>query len=84
MWQRSFVARMLLTGLLLLLALLSHAVCHKHSMRCSVCNDPFPIAHEFHQEAHLVIGGFAPIVFFFYDTPSFVERPAQTLIDEPM
>ncbi|XP_015274486.1 PREDICTED: vomeronasal type-2 receptor 26-like [Gekko japonicus] len=54
------------------------------SINCSICDDPFPIPHNFYQPGDLHIGGIAAQVAFFNNLPSFIEHPARMVIDEPM
>nr|XP_056720345.1 vomeronasal type-2 receptor 26-like [Euleptes europaea] len=70
--------------LLLLLILLPHNVCKKHSSNCTADDDPLPIPHEFYQPGDLIIGGIVSQVFNFHNTPSFTLQPAQMLFNEPM
>ncbi|XP_044285724.1 vomeronasal type-2 receptor 26-like [Varanus komodoensis] len=46
--------------------------------------DPLPISHQLYQPGNFVIGAIASQVYFFHDSPSFVEEPTQMLIDEPV
>nr|XP_056720338.1 vomeronasal type-2 receptor 26-like [Euleptes europaea] len=70
--------------LLLLLVLLGHAVCKKHSIPCTTAVDPLPIPHAFYQPGDLIVGEIVSQVFYIYDTPSFKEQPAQLFISEPI
>ncbi|XP_054850011.1 vomeronasal type-2 receptor 26-like [Eublepharis macularius] len=72
----------LVVGLILLL--LCHTVCNKHSMNFTVPEDPLPIPHKFYQPGDLVIGGIASHIFFFHSTSSFTEQPKRQLTDEPI
>nr|XP_056720326.1 vomeronasal type-2 receptor 26-like [Euleptes europaea] len=67
----------------LILILLGKTVCNKKSMSLTVSEDPFPIPHEFYQPGDLIIGGIASHIFFFHNTPLFMEQPTKKLIDEP-
>lgn len=70
--------------LLLLLVLLCDTVSQKHSINCTLDVDPLLLPHEFYQPGDLIIGGIASQVLYLYETPSFKELPAQTLINEPL
>ncbi|KAF7235091.1 Vomeronasal type-2 receptor 26, partial [Varanus komodoensis] len=58
--------------------------CKAHSTGCMIPGDPLPISHQLYQPGNFVIGAIASQVYFFHDSPSFVEEPTQMLIDEPV
>ncbi|XP_062992821.1 vomeronasal type-2 receptor 26-like [Elgaria multicarinata webbii] len=55
-----------------------------HSSNCTRSEDPLPIPHEFYQPGDLIIGGIVSQVFFLYDNLSFMEQPAEMVLDEPI
>lgn len=68
----------------LLLVLLCHVVGQKHSINCSIQDDPLPIPHEFYHPGDLVIGEIVSQVFFLHNLLSFLKQPTQIVINEPM
>nr|XP_028558707.1 vomeronasal type-2 receptor 26-like [Podarcis muralis] len=80
-WRGLFVNRIMLVVTLLLI-MLCHTVCKTHSINCSIYDDPHPIPHEFYQSGDFVIGGIVSQVYFLYNNLSFLEQPAQALIEE--
>ncbi|XP_053221636.1 vomeronasal type-2 receptor 26-like [Podarcis raffonei] len=66
------------------LLLLPYSVCQTHSINCSISDDLLPIPHQFYQPGDFVIGEIASQVFVFHRSPSFMERPTQTLIGKPV
>lgn len=69
---------------LLLLSLLLYAVQKRHSINCTICNDPSPIHHHFYQHGDFTIGEIVSQVLEMHGSPSFLEQPTQTLIGEPV
>ncbi|KAF7237989.1 hypothetical protein EYD10_15326 [Varanus komodoensis] len=63
------------------LILLCHTVCKRHSINFTRTDDPLPILHAFYQPGDLVIGGIVSQVFSLYNHLSFMEQPAQTLLE---
>ncbi|XP_054850004.1 vomeronasal type-2 receptor 26-like [Eublepharis macularius] len=75
---------MKLLVLLLLLLMLCHAVCKKHSIHCTTTIDFLPVTHAFYHPGDLIVGEIVSQVFYAYETPSFKEEPTQLLISEPI
>ncbi|XP_061447724.1 vomeronasal type-2 receptor 26-like [Rhineura floridana] len=73
----SFVNRIMLVSVLVLLC---HTICKTHSINCSIFNDAIP--HEFYQPGDIVIGQIVSQVLYLYNIPSFMEEPAQMVIDD--
>nr|XP_028560316.1 vomeronasal type-2 receptor 26-like [Podarcis muralis] len=74
----------MLVGTVLLLTLLPQIACKKSFINCTIYDDPLPLPHQFYQPGNMIIGAIASQVFYFHDSPTFIEQPTQALIDEPV
>ncbi|XP_044306011.1 vomeronasal type-2 receptor 26-like [Varanus komodoensis] len=59
-------------------------MCRRNSISCTTTDDPLPILHKFYQAGDLVIGVIVSQLFFFYCNLTFMEKPAETLVGEPI
>ncbi|KAK9397351.1 type-2 vomeronasal receptor [Crotalus adamanteus] len=65
-----------------LLVFLFCIICKTYAINCSIPDDPLPIPHHFAQPGNVIFGAIVSQAFFFHNSPSFTEDPAQALINE--